>query len=62
MTPQLMFRETLIEMPLADKLADEIYCCPICGYIGTLDTYDCLGADEDCVFCNGCNNELRLPQ
>ncbi len=65
MTPQLLFKETLIEIKLADEWPDELteqpYQCPICHRIAVLDDFDCLGADEDCVFCNDCNNEVRLP-
>lgn len=38
---------------------DVIHECPVCGNIGTLDDFDCLGADPGCVFCNECGEELR---
>ena len=34
--------------------------CPVCGNEDDIDGFDCLGADEDCVFCNQCNTELSL--
>ena len=33
--------------------------CPHCDFIGELDAFDCLGADEGNLFCNECNNEFR---
>ena len=40
---------------------DVILKCPECGNIDSIEYYDCCGADEDCVFCNECSQELRLP-
>lgn len=38
---------------------DELHKCPCCGMVGDWNDFDVAGADEDCVFCNGCNVELR---
>ena len=32
--------------------------CPNCGHTDDIDGFDCLGADEDKVFCNQCNHEF----
>jgi hypothetical protein len=34
--------------------------CPVCGHKDNIDEFDCLGADEGCVFCNHCQTEIRL--
>ncbi len=45
---------------LVDHEGQELLRCPECGNVDILDCYDVGGADEDCVFCNQCNTELRL--
>ena len=32
--------------------------CPSCGFAGTIDDFDALGADEDKVFCPRCAKEF----
>ena len=33
--------------------------CPGCGFLGTIDDFDCLGADDDeHLFCNQCGVEF----
>jgi protein gp37 len=39
--------------------------CPLCGNIDSVDNYDVLGADEGCLFCNNCHEEVEpddLPE
>ncbi len=44
----------------APEAISEIYAddtqlrCPSCGYAGFIDTFECLLAEEDCVFCPAC--------
>lgn len=35
--------------------------CPECGHIDSLQAYDCGGADDDCIFCNQCGHEFKIP-
>ena len=39
---------------------DSIYRCPNCNNETTLERYDVLGADDGCVICAKCSEELRL--
>ncbi len=32
--------------------------CPKCNFIGDLDDFDVMGADDDKMFCNNCNAEV----
>jgi hypothetical protein len=50
----------IITTPDKDEFGDDILKCPRCGRTGSLQEFDCLGADPGCVFCNGCNEELSL--
>ena len=43
--------------------ADEfknVYRCPNCLHTATLEFFDAAGADDGCVFCPKCSEELRL--
>lgn len=48
------------EVELVDQYLTGILQCPHCGHRDNLDGFDVLGADDNCVFCNGCNRELEL--
>ena len=38
-----------------------VYRCPNCGHEDTLELgFDVLGADDGCVICSKCSEELRL--
>jgi hypothetical protein len=44
---------------MCGTLHDPIYClcptrCPNCGYTGTLDSFDAIGASGSELFCNSC--------
>lgn len=54
-----LFHEEIIATGFADQYGDEMFRCPLFGFVDALEAYDCLGADEDCVFCNGCQAELQ---
>ena len=49
-----------ISVPNPNPMLLSLLGCPICGYVGDLDGYDAIGADEDCVFCNRCGAEISL--
>lgn len=36
----------------------ELCICPNCGYTADIDAFDVGGADEDCVFCTQCQEEI----
>lgn len=40
------------------ETGDELARCPLCGFVGDLDDFDVLGADEGNLFCNNCWNEI----
>lgn len=50
----------IISTGLIDLSYGELLRCPTCEHIDTLDGFDVLGADEGCVFCTDCHQELRL--
>ena len=53
-------RETLL-IPCGEIDFDEIYLCPHCLYAAdSADAFDCLGADEDSLFCNWCMKEFTI--
>jgi uncharacterized C2H2 Zn-finger protein len=33
--------------------------CPLCCTTHEIDEWDCLGADEDCLFCPNCGAEVQ---
>ena len=33
---------------------DDLEQCPECLFVGTIDDFDCMGADRDHLFCNQC--------
>lgn len=39
---------------------ETVYRCPNCGNQDTLERYDAMGADDGCVLCGKCSEELRL--
>jgi hypothetical protein len=53
-----MTEELLYPKPKA-IIAGETVLCPACGFVGDWDDFDCMGADEDCIFCNACGVELE---
>lgn len=59
--PQLFHLELLVIGQTTDEFKDDILQCPDCGYMGLDNDFDCLGADDGCVFCNGCCGEFQLP-
>ena len=51
----------IVETGLIDHATDEMLLkCPACGKISILEGFDVLGADDDCVFCTECHQELAL--
>jgi len=34
--------------------------CPCCGFQGNIQDFDVLGADDGCLFCNQCGEEVEL--
>jgi hypothetical protein len=53
-------RPQIIDITVDGSHENDLLKCPICGHIDNIDNYDCLGADDACVFCNECNTELAL--
>lgn len=37
---------------------DDPYQCPECCFVGLLDDFDCIGADNGNLFCNECGAEF----
>lgn len=50
----------VVSTGLTDELGEELLRCPYCGAIASLQNYDCMGADDGCIFCNQCNKEISL--
>ena len=50
----------IIDTRVLDSKGLVLFKCPKCNNIDNINRYDCLGADEDCVFCNQCNAELQV--
>ncbi len=49
----------IIETGIVEPESEEdLFRCPVCDNLDTLDGFDCLGADRNCVFCNNCQTEL----
>lgn len=39
---------------------DTVLKCPKCGFTGNMAHYDCVGADENKLFCNQCNHHGKM--
>jgi transposase len=40
--------------------ADDQQRCPICGFVGSIDAFDCLGGEsDDSLFCPECGREFN---
>ena len=57
----MLFHPELLVIGQTDDGSDDILQCPDCGYMGLDNDFDCMGADDGCVFCNGCCGEFKLP-
>ncbi len=45
---------------LLDAKGDYIYKCPHCGNWATDEDCDAIGAEDNCLFCNQCNQEFDI--
>ena len=60
MNPENTTQPTKGETWITDDGNDCMVRCPKCGKVETLDGFDVLGADDGCVFCTDCHQEIDM--